>query len=335
LRRSAPLVAGLSFLGAQRVWAAALTAHTRRRVLREDQALAYDPYLASVVGGGEPIVLVSPTAKSTLMYFEGFRSRWVAGMYGAWLRWLHEHLDVNVVAPLIGLHGLPFRQRNLDWDHMLDIRQASQLYDLYAAAQPSQHRVVVASSCAGSLCALALAAGRPVKDIVLLAPAAAGFGAPRRMKRHVRCLVDMHMSTFVIPLYYRTRTPKDVGNWDIHDDELRSLANTTIAGNREWNAAQFEQLIKASRWADEELVPRITGKRITVVWGERDNFMPPQSIDRLARRLRESGNEVDTLELPACGHMVLMDRHGDRVRSLLEERVTEPAVTSAIAGLAT
>jgi pimeloyl-ACP methyl ester carboxylesterase len=254
-------------------------------------------------------------------------------MYGAWLRQLHKCLDVNVVAPLIGLHGLPFRQRNLDWDHMLDIRQAAQLYDIYAATQPPEHHVVVASSCAGSLCALALAAGRPVEEIVLLAPAAAGFGAPRRMKRYVRCLVDTHMSSFAIPLYYRAGTRKDVGNWDIHDEKLRSVANMTIAGNREWNAAQFEQLIKASRWADEELVPRITGKRITVVWGERDNFMSPQSIDRLARRLREAGNEVDTLELPECGHMVLMDRHGDRVRNLLEERVTEPVAMSAVVGL--
>jgi len=310
--------AGLAAIGAQRLWTWAHGSYTRGRVLRDDRAASYDAYLASLSGGGEPLFLVSPTATSTLIYFEGFRSRWVAGMYGEWLRDLHRRLDLNVVVPAIGLHGLPYRQRNLPWDYRLDVRQAIQLYDLYAAAQGPGHKISVMSSCAGSFCALALLAARPVDSAILLAPAAAGFRAPRRMKRYARFLVATGAAPFIFPTYYRRGGDGRVGNWDVVDEERRELANGTIVGNREWNSAQFAELMKGSRWADRELVPRVRGRRITVVWGGEDSFMPPASIARLSRRLSENGNEVSEMVLPETGHMVLMDRFGERVKERVE-----------------
>jgi len=316
---------GLAAVGAQRIWARAHSSYIRGRVLRDDRAASYDAYLASLAGGGEPLFLVSPTATSTLIYFEGFRSRWVAGMYGDWLRDLHRRLDLNVVVPAIGLHGLPYRQRNLPWDHRLDVRQAIQLHDLYAAAQGPGHRVSVMSSCAGSLCALALLAARPVDSAILLAPAAAGFRAPRRMRTYARFLVATGAAPLLFPTYYRRGGEGRVGNWDVVDEARREEANRTVVGNREWNSAQFAALMKGARWADRELVPRVTGRRITVVWGERDNFIPPASIARLSRRLRENGNEVGEMVLPETGHMVLMDRFGERVKERVERELAAVA----------
>jgi pimeloyl-ACP methyl ester carboxylesterase len=328
--RHTTVVGGLAAVGAHRIWAHTHSTYVRRRVLRTDRDQSYDAYLACLRGGGEPLLLTSPTAESTLFYFEGFRSRWVAGMYGIWLRDLHERLDVNVVAPLIGLHGLPYRQRNLPWDYRLDIRQAVQLYDIFLAAQAPGHRVTLMSSCAGSLCVLALLAARPVDRAILVAPAAAGFRAPRRMKPYARLLVACGVGHLVFPTYYRGVVEDRVGNWDVFDQERRRAENATTIGNREWNAAQFNQLIRGSRWADRQLVPRIRDKRITVIWGENDNFIPPRAIARLARTLGERGNIVTTLTLPKTGHMVLMDRARGQVHRLVEHQLGEAAPPGGI-----
>lgn len=329
------LLAGLALVGAQRLYSAAYRRAVRWHIERIERDVPYDDDLKYCLDRGEPIFLVRPENDRTLFFVDGFRIRPAVGMNAEWLRNLHEEHGINIVAPIIGIQSRPFRLRGLPWSFHMDMREAVQLYDVYAESMGPGHRIATASFSFGSISSLAIAARRRPWKVILISPAPAVMRAPRDVTRRMRqpwgkmieFIVDhalnpnsrfrlerMSWLEGVIPYYVR---PGVSGGWDVANRELREEVNRTILNGQELRIGDVFELLRGFDWAGRRLVPQIHSSDITIISGAKDMLIMPDLIGELRDRLRAAGNSVRWFRMPNSAHNLLLDRDSDTAKQLI------------------
>lgn len=123
----------------------------RRYVENKEASRDYHKDLLFLKPQGVPIFWVKPENTKTLFFVEGFRGQVGAGIYKEWFEELHKEHNINIIAPIIGLQGWPFKYRNREWSHYEHMRQALQIYNAYTANLNKDHTIIVGSMSFGTL----------------------------------------------------------------------------------------------------------------------------------------------------------------------------------------
>ncbi len=223
---------------------------------------SYDKDLLYLLPRGKPILMVNPAYKSTLVFFEGFRTQIGAGHYLEWFKDLHENHQVNIISPIIGLQGWPFKYRNRPWTHQEDMRAALQIFDAYTAHLPEDHRIVVCSMSFGTLANLTLAAKakRKANAYVLVSPINTGMEYKSAGKVMRWLATQTHRLQYIVPMVKRGRNPARAEAWDIVNDENNIKIWNLVAKdiiNWEENLGQAVQVQKISIYMENQLIPQI------------------------------------------------------------------------------
>ncbi|HWO93671.1 MAG TPA: hypothetical protein VNL92_02815, partial [Dehalococcoidia bacterium] len=333
-RRAA--VGALALLGAARLYRAAFYHQARRRVLKVERRVPYDPDLLYPDPMGRPIYLVDPRNDTTLLFLSGYRMLSMPGEHLDWFRELHGR-GINVLAPLVGIQSLPFDHRIVGTTLERDVREAVQVLDAYRSTLPSDHRIICASMSYGSIPSFAIAALRDVSDFVLLGPASV-FAPTGRSAHSSATLQRMRNPTLrgwalalrpralsqqdpmmkvvtrivegLAPLLVRTRVES---GWDIADPERRAEAHQRFLLPADVPMSDMWMLERSMRLVRESYLPRITGKRFLMAWGELDSVVMPEQNEALADQLERLGNDVIRRPCERSGHLVLMDGERDQV----------------------
>lgn len=299
-------------------WRRGVSKLVRSRVEDIESDVVFDPVLG-FCAEGEPFLLHDPAFDTTVFFFDGFRIRPAAAMHRPWLERLHAEHRVNVVAPVLGRQSMSFKMRNRDWGHQEECRAALQLIDAYRCGRGPDHRIVVVGFSWGAVNAYTLAALGRSDATVLVAP------LPHRLEaqidkairnrgpagRLLRWAVHQMFAgrgfaviNRILPYYLR---PGVSGGWDIADPGLRARYNREILNGQELRIYDVYEIIAAADHARREVVPRIMGTDVTVVWGEKDSMFASEVFEDLARTLLSQGNEVQMVPLPSSAHNVFHD----------------------------
>ncbi len=323
-------------------WRRVVSNLVRRRVERIESDVVFDPVLG-MCSEGEPILLHDPDFDTTVFFFDGFRIRPAASMHRDWLERFHVEHRVNVVAPVLGHQSMPFRMRNRDWSHQEECRAAVQLVDAYRAGRGPDHRIVVAGFSWGALNAYTLAALGRSDATVLVSPlphrldaqvdkAIRNRGPAGRALRWAvgQMLAGRGLAVVgrILPYYLRSGVS---GGWDICDPELRARHNREILNGQELRIYDVYEIIAAIGHVRHDVLPRIVGTDVTVVWGEKDSMFASEVFEDLARTLFSQGNQVWTVPLADSAHNVLHDADASRARDALADVVARQRLRSHVA----
>lgn len=319
----------LALIGAYRVYLWAQYASKEHAITPAERG-KFDRDLLYRTQGGEPLVLVNPAYTKTLFFIEGFRAQMPAGMYTDWLMDLHRTAKTNVIVPVYGLQSSPFAMRNRQWFFQEDMRTVLQIYDAYTALLPADHRIVTVSMSFGTLPHLAIAAHakRPPDVLVLLSPLNTGMEYKVAGKLVYWLSKQTAWLQHVLLFSSVTPPPNRASVWDIvnRQENLRIAAQIPI--NPEDNVRLGHQVEQAAAWMEQDLVPEVKHRDITVVWGDSDLFFSQAGFRALAERLSAAGNRVQSITVPDSGHMVLMDNGAAQVKSLIERHLEARAAMS-------
>ena len=299
-------------------WPRLLSHLVRRRVERIERPVRYDPVLG-ICADGQPVLLHDPSYDTTVVFFDGFRIRPAASMHREGLERLHREQRVNVLAPVLGHQSMPFRLRNRDWNHQEECRAAAQLVQAYKAAQGPDHQVVVVGFSWGAIHCYTLAALGLCDSIVLISP------LPHRLDIQARRVIRSNgiaakslrwlltaifsgrgygLLGRVLPYYMR---PGVSGGWDIADPELRARYNRDLLNGQELRIFDVYEIVAAVGHVHAELLPRITGTDVTVVWGRRDSMIVEPVFEDLVRAFAVLGNRTYPVPVAESAHNVLHD----------------------------
>jgi len=297
-------------------------ASIRDFVQGKEASRTYDRDLLYLSPLGEPVVWVKPGNRVTLFFVDGFRGQAGAGIYREWFRELHDRHHINIVSPITGLQGWPFKERNREWNYREDMRQALQIYDAYTASLPSGHRVVLATQSFGALSNLTINAfaKRKPDSSVLISPLntklAYRFGGP---------LVQWLSSQtgwlrHIMPFMRRGENPARTRVWGIVNDRMSreiwdSMAKDVV--NWEENLDQGEEVKAAAKYMEEELAPKVIGRSFLLIYGDDDLFFTREGFGGLAALLRKAGSIVDEVPLEKTGHMALFDNGGPQAKNMI------------------
>jgi len=323
------IVVLLALIGLYRVYMNWQYNSIKSFVEAKEESRQYDPDLLYLLPNGRPIFMVNPSYSSTLFFIEGFRGQVGAAIYRDWFEKLHKKYRVNIVSPIIGLHGWPFRQRTRDWYHQEDMRQALQIYDAYTANLPKNHTIVIASQSFGALPNVTIAAfGKRKPDAhVLISPLNTGLEYRSAGRVVAWFSSQLHWLRHIIPFMRRGNNPKRAEMWDIvNDDNNRRVWQTTAKDIINWeeNLDQGTLVREAAQYMEDSLVPKVKGRRFYIFHGDSDLYFSSKGFNGLAERLRKAGNSVEVMAVKDAGHMLLFDNGNEgvkkRIRALLRAR---------------
>ncbi|HWO93670.1 MAG TPA: hypothetical protein VNL92_02810 [Dehalococcoidia bacterium] len=331
-------VYGLAALGALQVYRKAFYGMTRRRVIRLERPVNYDPDLLYPEPLGKPIYLVKPENDTTLLFLSGFRTLTMPGQHLDWFRELHEQHGINILAPVFGIQSLPFDQRMVGTTVERDVREVMQVLDAYRSTLPADHRIVCSCISYGAIPSLAIAAMRDVSDFILTGPAPiiTPPGPTTRTPSIVRRLKNPVLRPIAASLLKRLHNPESKGmrltlaiagqlvptmarrrlesGWDIEHEERRQYAYDNLPLPADVPLADAKSMLTGIALTRESYLPRITGKRFLIAWGELDSLVTPEQNEALADELEQLGNEVIRRGYENSGHLVLMDGELEQVQ---------------------
>lgn len=272
---------------------------------------------------GKPVIWVNPAYNKTLFFFEGFRNPVnVEGWYGSWLRYIHNKLKVNIISPVYGLQGWPYKERNRQWFFREDMREALQIYDAYTSLLPDSHRVVIASMSLGTLPNLVICAKARHKPYaaVLISPLnsqidfrlsgklIAWFGR-QVMKRE--WLSDLIMFT------RSDVSSRRVNEYDIVNKDSAVFYKNKGYTNLEGNVKQAYTTHLAAIYLEEKLIPQLKGMKVQMFWGDDDLYFAQEGFMNLYKMLAKNNNVKMTIQ-PKAGHSVLIDNGADKIWKRIE-----------------
>ncbi|MGL4370825.1 MAG: hypothetical protein ACRCUT_14305, partial [Spirochaetota bacterium] len=198
-----------------------LYSHARERAGKIESAWSFDPDLKYNKDGGEPLFLVAPENKVSLIFMEGFRTQNPAGMYLPWLKEIHKKYHVNIFVPVYGLQSSPFALRYREWHCEEDMRTVLQAYDAYTALLPEGHRVITMSQSFGTLPhrAILLKAKRSPDEAVFLSPLNGGMEYRAAGELVYWLSTQVSWLKYIIPFTTPSPSPNRVSVWDIVNEE--------------------------------------------------------------------------------------------------------------------
>ena len=287
-----------------------------KKVKFDDDFLFREPY-------GKPVFWVNPSYTKTLFFFEGFRNPVnVEGWYGSWLRYIHHHLKVNIISPVYGLQGWPYRERNREWFFRQDMREALQIYDAYTCLLPDSHRVVVASMSLGTLPNLVICAKarRKPDACVLLSPlnSRIDFRLSGKLVAWIGKQVMERDWLSDIIMFTRSSVSKNrVNEYDIVNADSAVLYKNKGYTNLEGNVKQAYTTHLAAIYLEEKLIPQLKGMHIQMFWGDDDLYFSQTGFKNLYNLLAIH-NKVKMTVQHKAGHAVLIDNGADKIWKRIE-----------------
>jgi len=269
----------------------------------------FDPDLKYNLDGGQPLFLVKPGNKVTMIFMEGFRTQNPAGMYMDWLSELHNKEGINIFVPVYGIQSSPFQLRYRKWFPEEDIRTVLQAYEAYTALVPKDHRVVTVSQSFGTYPHAGILARAARK------PDAAIFLSPLNTSMEYRAAGEfvfwlskqMNWIQYVISFTKPAPSPSRVSVWDIVNPEKNKKMADRFPINPEDNSHHGVQVQETAQLMEGTLYPQIKGKNILVVNGDSDLYFAQKGFATTTAILEKYGNTVEHVVLKNSGHMVLVD----------------------------
>ncbi|MGL4368632.1 MAG: hypothetical protein ACRCUT_03025, partial [Spirochaetota bacterium] len=232
-----------------------------------------------------------------------------AGMYLPWLKEIHKKYHVNIFVPVYGLQSSPFALRYREWHCEEDMRTVLQAYDAYTALLPEGHSVITMSQSFGTLphSAILLKAKRSPDEAIFLSPLNGGMEYRAAGELVYWLSTQVSWLKYIIPFTTPSPSPNRVSVWDIVNEESNLSMAKRFPINPEDSAEQGDQTVKISKMMEQNILPRIRGKKITVINGDSDLYFSQKGFSRFAGVLAGSGNSVNHIVLKNSGHMVLFD----------------------------
>ncbi len=285
--------------------------------LKEKSSRTYDPDFLFQVPDGEPVIWTKPEHSATAFIIGGFR----AAHFIDWYKELFEKEKVNVIAPVVGLTGWPYRQRNRKWFFHEDMRNHYQVYRAYTANLPANHRIVVISMSFGALSntIIGIRAKRKPDAHVYLAPLNTRLDYRAASPLMAWLSGKIEYLQHIVPMIIRGKNPKRAGIWDIVNDDLNRKAWNRYGErvvNWEENLAQAVEVRKASRHLETQLLQRLKNSKILIFNGDSDLFFSQEGFKNFARKLNKQ-NRVEHVTLPTTGHMILNDNGGKKAKKTI------------------
>lgn len=285
----------------------------------------FDPDLMYNLDGGEPLFLVKPENKVSMIFMEGFRTQNPAGMYMEWLKELHIKHSVNIIVPVYGLQSSPFKLRYREWYPQEDLRTVLQVYEAYTSLLSKNHRVVTVSQSFGTYPHAGILARASRK------PDAAVFLSPLNTQMEYRAAGDfvfwlskqMNWLQYIVTFTKPAPSPNRVSVWDIVNPEKNRKMAERFPINPEDKAHHGVQVMETAGLMEKKLFPQIKGNTILIVNGDSDLYFAQKGFADTAALLKESGNSVDHLVLKNSGHMVLVDNGEDQLKNLILKIIKE------------
>jgi esterase/lipase len=282
-----------------------------------EAAWKFDPDLGYNLDGGEPLLLVKPENKVSMIFMEGFRTQNPAGMYMDWFNELHTKHNVNIAVIVYGLQSSPFKLRYREWNPQEDLRTALQVYDAYTSMMPKNHRVVTVSQSFGTYPHAGILARS------LHRPDAAVFLSPLNTKMEYRAAGDfvfwlskqMNLLQHIIAFTKPAPSPNRVSVWDIVNPEKNKKMAERFPINPEDRSRHGVQVQETAALMESRLLPQIKGENILLVNGDSDLYFAQNGFSDIASLLTGNGNKVEHIVLKNSGHMVLADNGEDQLKA--------------------
>ncbi|PKL18263.1 MAG: hypothetical protein CVV49_06675 [Spirochaetae bacterium HGW-Spirochaetae-5] len=279
----------------------------------------FDPDLSYNLDGGEPLFLVKPQNKISMVFMEGFRTQNPAGMYMDWFRELHSIHKINIVVPVYGLQSSPFQLRYREWYPQEDLRTVLQVYNAYTSMLPKDHRVITVSQSFGTY---------PHAGILARAsrrPDSAVFLSPLNTAMEYRAAGDfvfwlskqMNWIQHIVAFTKPAPSPNRVSVWDIVNPEKNKKMAERFPINPEDKAHHGVQVQETAELMESRLLPQIKRTVVLVVNGDSDLYFSQNGFARTAELLKNNGNSVKHVVLKNSGHMVLADNGEDQLKAMI------------------
>ncbi len=277
----------------------------------------FDPDLKYNLDGGEPLFLVKPENRITMIFMEGFRTQNPAGMYMNWFTELHTKYNINIIVPVYGLQSSPFQLRYREWYPSEDLRSVLQTYEAYTSMLPKNHRIVTVSQSFGTYPHAGILARASRK------PDAAIFLSPLNTSIEYRAAGDfvfwlskqMNWLQYIITFTKPAPSPNRASVWDIVNPEKNRKMANRFPINPEDKSHLGVQVQETAELMEKTLLPQIKKTRILVVNGDSDLYFAQKGFSNTAALLKKNGNTVDHIILKNSGHMVLVDNGEDQLKS--------------------
>lgn len=284
-----------------------------------EAAWKFDPDLGYNLDGGEPLFLVQPENKVSMIFMEGFRTQNPAGMYMDWFRELHSVHKINIIVPVYGLQSSQFHLRYREWFPQEDLRTVLQVYNAYTSILPEHHRVVTVSQSFGTFphSAILARSSRKPDSAVFLSPLNTGMEYRAAGDFVFWLSKQMNWLQYIISFTKPAPAPDRVSVWDIVNPEKNKKMAQRFPINPEDKAHHGVQVQETAALMENTLFPQIKEMRILVVNGDSDLYFSQSGFKRTADLLKNNGNSVEHIVLKNSGHMVLADNGENKLKTMI------------------
>jgi hypothetical protein len=299
----------------------------KRDVLEYEKDIEYD-ILKYKKEFGKPIFWVNPAYDKTFFFIEGFRiPNSAEAWYGDWLKNFHEQHEINIVVPMYGIQGWPFKERNREWLFEEDMREVLQVYNAYTIPLKSDHKIYLASMSFGIfpnmvICALA---ERKPDHVILMSPLNSKLDF--RVSGPVVAWIAKQVMKWpwvsqVIMFTKPQIAPNRHSGYDIVNKEASLYWASKTYTNPEDNLIQGYQSHLAAKFMEKELIPLVKNLKISMFWGDSDLLFQQEGFKELNATLSES-NETEVMILKDAGHHILLDNGHEILKRKIEEIVQQ------------